>query len=161
MTMNPVSVSMVLTRMWSSHWVTSQRRAKRRSWALQSWTNSWTGWSRTRPTTRGSLTGLRSALLFYFRLYFHLVPFMMFLMRLRSCVSCTWPHILNFILMTSAVRISGRFSKVRWGQVIFRHKHKTKCKQSSRSLEYITNVINSNVWMFTGSYIMLLLHVSF
>lgn len=59
MTGHLVSASMVLTRMWSLHWVTSQRKAKRRSWALRSWPISWKGWSRTRPTTRGSLTGSR------------------------------------------------------------------------------------------------------
>lgn len=59
MTGHLVSASMVFTRMWSLHWVTSQRKAKRRSWALRSWPISWKGSSRTRPTTRGSLTGLR------------------------------------------------------------------------------------------------------
>ena len=48
--------------MLSSHWAMRPRWAARRSWAQRSWRNSWRGWSRTRPTTRGSSTGSRSVL---------------------------------------------------------------------------------------------------
>lgn len=84
-----------LTRMWSSLWVKSQKRAKRRTWAQQSWPNSWRGWSRTRPTTSGSLTGLRFVLPPFYRLKLrnvnifptHLIVFLFVFLLLCVCAA--------------------------------------------------------------------------